>query len=200
VAERGGRQRTSYVRRRGEGFIVAPEPHENGLASALNASVGELVTALALFVVGTTGVLLSLTMERPARWYTAPGLVPLLLSLGLSVMAFILLTGAVRRGALASSSIRKATRLPAQALRYAAAVGGIGCFYFLLLRFLPFELACFVYLLGMFRVFWPEATWVRQVLAALGLALTFVVGFQLGFDIPLPGHNNLLEQLLFRLR
>lgn len=140
-------------------------------------------------------------MERPAGWLTAPGIVPLFLSVGLGIMAALIGITAIRRGTLTREAVRRLRPSDsAGGLRFAVLVGAIAAFYFGLLAFLPFEVACFLFLLFVFHMLWTDAPLWKQAATAAAMSLILVASFQTVFDIPLPGENNLLEMLQFRLR
>jgi hypothetical protein len=140
-------------------------------------------------------------MDRPKDWATAPGIVPLFLSVGLAGMSATIACGAIRRGALRSIWFRAlSARERAIGFSFAGASLLIALFFFVFLNFLPFEIACSLYLYLMFQMFWREGRWWQQMLTAVLLSLLFVFCFHTVFDLPLPGTNNLLEGLKLNLR
>jgi hypothetical protein len=174
---------------------------DSGGTAKHKASISELLTALVLCLVGAGGIYLSLELDRPGHWFTAPGIVPLFVSAGLVVMSAAIAVDTVRRGALGSrATIGFRFGDISQAVRFLFATVATGVFYFVLLRYLPFEIACAIFLFVMFRMFWRGATWLRQALAAIATSCAMVLGFQLLLDVPIPGENNILDAILFQLR
>ena len=164
-------------------------------------SISELLTALVLCLVGIGGIYLSLKLDRPAHWFTAPGIVPLFVSASLAVMSAAIAIGTVRRGALRSRmAIDRQPRNIGQAIQFLFATAATGIFFFVLLRYLPFELACSIFFFFMFRMFWRGATWLRHAIAAVATSWALVLAFQLLLDVPLPGKNNILDAIFFQLR
>jgi hypothetical protein len=141
---------------------------------------------LALSAYFTVGGLL---LPQPEGWQTAPGMLPVLLGGSLFIMAGALLIKAIRGGALHTSLVEEARNSSIR--RVATAFAIIGIFYFVLLAFLPFEVAAAIFLFGMFWVFWPEGNLLLRLAISVAMPIFVTLCFAAGFGLPLPGQGNL---------
>jgi hypothetical protein len=75
----------------------------------------------------------------------------------------------------------------------------IGLFFFVLLRFLKFEIAAFFFLLAMMRVYWPEGKFYVRLIVAIVLPFLLSGTFEGVFGTPMPGHGNLMQDFMYWL-
>lgn len=129
-------------------------------------------------------------LPDPNGWQTAPGMLPIILGVSLFIMSAMLLVKALRAGALRVSLSEEAGE--SHLARAFLAVAFIGIFYFLLLAYLPFEVAAALFLFGMFWLFWPEGNMaIRLAISAL-LPILMSLAFAGVFGLPMPGQGNLV--------
>jgi len=144
------------------------------------------------------------SIPRPEGWLTAPAMLPLLLGGSLFVMAALITLDTIKQGALRALfdfGGRAAAGGDNRPLwRTVFAMVMVGFFYFVLIPFLQFEIAVFLFLLGMMQVYWPEARFRTRLALAAGLPFIISGTFQGGFGIPLPGDGNLVQDFLYWLR
>lgn len=163
----------------------------------------ELLVSSVLFLVSAFFLYYSLIMERPGdTWQTAPGLLPLILSASLCVMAGVVVVSSIRDGGLSAlAGLRKNAAADAirDSWRLLVAILAVAVFYFGLLRFLPFEVAAILFFAFMTRIFWAEAGWPKRIAVSIAIPIVIAAIFQAGFGIPLPGEDNLVERLVFAI-
>lgn len=163
----------------------------------------DFVVAAALIGVFAVAAYLSVQMERPRGWLSAPGLVPFLLSITLIAMFSVIAGKAIQRGALIDlgRSMRLSTLTgllsDERRKRVTLAAGIIALYYFLLLAFLPFEISTVAFFLLIFSVFWADSSWTRRIVTSVGVTAAFTVGFRGFFGIILPGEGDLLGTVLY---
>lgn len=141
-------------------------------------------------------------IPRPEGWLTAPALLPLFLAGGLFIMSGIITLDTVRQGALrALFDIGGGSATDGRPLwRTLFAMVAIGIFFFVLLRFLKFEVAAFIFLLAMMRVYWPEGNFFMRLVVALVIPFILSGTFEGVFGTPLPGHGNFMQDFMYWLR
>jgi len=149
-----------------------------------------VVIAVGLLAVSAYVTIQGFRIPQPEGWQTAPGMLAILLGSSLFVMALVLLTRAIRNGALSQRDSDNQT--DSSFSRVAIALVCIGIFYFGLLAYLPFEPAAIVFLLAMTWIFWPEGKLWIKVTVAVCLPIFISLAFRGGFGIPLPGQGNLV--------
>ena len=158
--------------------------------SAPSEGPTSVLIAVALLAVSAFFAIGGLEIRIPEGWQTAPGMLPTILGVSLFIMAALLLVKAVRAGAL---RIHFTHEMSESSLKRAGiAILVIGTYYFVLLAFLPFEVASSLFLLAMFWAFWPDGGWTPRLVTAIGLPILITLCFQGGFEIPLPGQGNLV--------
>ncbi len=144
------------------------------------------------------------SVPRPEGWLTAPAMLPLLLGGSLFIMAVLITLDTIREGALRAFfdfGGRDAAGADSRPLwRTVFAMAMVGFFYFVLIPFLAFEIAVFLFLLSMMQFYWQEGRFRTRL--ALAVALPFIISgtFQGVFGIPLPGDGNLVQDFLYLLR
>lgn len=140
-------------------------------------------------------------LPHPEGWLTAPAMLPLFLSGSLFIMAAVITLDTVRQGALrVLFVVNRTADDPNRPLwRILFAMTATGVFYFGLLRWLKFEIAAFIFLFAMMRMYWPEGRF--GIRLAIALLLPFLMSgmFQGLFGIPLPGDGNLMQDFLYWL-
>jgi hypothetical protein len=163
---------------------------ERQAETAVSEGPTSVLIAVGLLVVSAYFVVGGLEIRIPEGWQTAPGMLPVILGVSLFIMAGLLLMKAVRAGAL---RVSLADELPQSSLtRAGAAVFVVGIYYFVLLAYLPFEVASSIFLLAMFWIYWPHGGLAPRIATAIGLPVLITLSFQGGFEIPLPGQGNLI--------
>jgi Tripartite tricarboxylate transporter TctB family len=163
---------------------------EREVESAPSEGPTSVLIAVGLLVVSAFFAVGGLEIRVPEGWQTAPGMLPTILGISLFIMSGMLLVKAIRAGAL---RVRLTLSDGESSLaRAGIAVLLVGIYYFVLLEFLPFEVASSLYLLAMFWTFWPEGGLVPRLTTAIGLPIGITLCFQGVFQIPLPGEGNLI--------
>jgi hypothetical protein len=131
---------------------------------------------------------------------TAPALLPLFLSGGLFIMAAIITLGTLRDGALHGLfDISRSASDGRPLWRTLFAMAATGVFFFGLLRFLPFEVAAFFFLLPMMHMYCPQVKFPVRLAAAVALPFILSGMFEGIFGTPMPGHGNLMQDFLYWL-
>jgi hypothetical protein len=178
-------------------------PQLEGPRGRAKGAGADFLLAVALIVLFAVAAYLSIQMDRPRGWLSAPGLLPLLLSISLIGMFSVIAARAVGRGALDEIGRRERPGELSQwfreerVRRVTLAAGIIALYYFLLLRFLPFELATSAFFLIAFAFFWPTASRTRRIVISVALTAAFTAGFRGFFNIILPGEGDLLGSALY---
>jgi len=149
-----------------------------------------VVIAAGLLVLSAYSTIGGLEIRVPEGWQTAPGMLPIILGVSLFIMSGLLLVKAIRAGALRVSFLHELGE--SSLTRAGIALLLVGIYYFVLLEFLPFEVASSLYLLAMFWTFWPDGGLVPRLATAIGLPIGITLCFQGVFQIPLPGEGNLI--------
>lgn len=147
---------------------------------------------LGLVLIGVCGYVCyhALSMPRQNGWARSAGTVPLALGALLGVMSLVLLLGALRRGAVRALQQRIRAghlRLNEDDRRALIVFGALLVYFFVLLYFVPFEVATSLFLFVMFCFYWKTSSLIRVVtalLAGAGFYLVFRILLQIGF---LPG-------------
>lgn len=165
----------------------------------------DLVSAVAIGALAIVVMRLSIGFERPDRWATAPGLLPLITGLALLLMAGALGWRALRlgaaRGALAamaatardawrSNEERRAALLAALVIAYVVVVArqsfelrlATPTFELLLTGF---ELVSIVVVATILKVFW-RATLLRCTIVAVASVEVLALSFRYGFNLIMP--------------
>jgi hypothetical protein len=160
-------------------------------------SVGDLLVGLVLVALSVFVIIHAVSMPRPRGWHSAPGLLPLSLGLTLLGMSVALLVLAVREGGMSQLIPRvrisygvKQDRMSTWS-RAVGILGGIGIYIYVLLRWLPFEVATFLYLLIVLGALWRRDP-LRVALVAAGVAVVLSLLFGKILRTLLPGTGTLL--------
>jgi len=145
----------------------------------------------------------SITMERPKDWLTAPGLSPL----ALSILGFVLFAkiayNSIRKGALQNQFNNFQIHFVNQWLnheqtkRFAKASLAICVYYFLLLKFFPFEIATLIFLVVIQYLFSSKLSWKKNLIVSVLVTLIVTISFRGFFGILLPGEADLLGNLIY---
>ncbi|MBA7676635.1 hypothetical protein ES703_84879 [subsurface metagenome] len=159
-----------------------------------NLKGADFVAALLSMALCLGVAYLSIKMPRPGGWSSAPGLVPLFVSVTMFWMATGLLVSAIKKGGV--STTRKYLRgvRPTHFLtgnkRAFSIIVGTGIYIFILLNIMPFEPASALYLGCILYLFWRGKP-VR--IAIISLVTPFIVSFVFGamFHLLIPGGSVL---------
>jgi Tripartite tricarboxylate transporter TctB family len=171
--------------------MAQDEPKSERVAeSAPSEGPASVLIAAGLLVLSACFAIGGLEIRVPEGWQTAPGMLPIILGVSLFIMSGLLLVKAIRAGALRVRLIHEMGE--SSLTRAGIALLLVGIYYFVLLEFLPFEVASSLYLLAMFWTFWPEGGLVPRLATAIGLPIAITLCFQGVFQIPLPGEGNLI--------
>jgi len=143
------------------------------------------------------------SIPRPEGWLTAPAMLPLFLSGTLFIMAGIITLDTIKQGAFRSlfdvglGGADDSGNRPLWRILFAMCATGV--FYFGLLHYLEFEIAAFIFLLAMMRMYWGDGRFSARLAIALIVPFLLSGVFQGVFGIPLPGHGNLMQDFLYWL-
>lgn len=151
-----------------------------------------------------------LGMPRPRGWTSAPGLSPIIVGVGLVLMAAVLLLKtrsrhvAARIAASDSSSVLEAKMEEAAGVhevtrdefRKTLGITALIGFYILGLRFLPFDVVTALFVMGGMWVFGERSPW---KLVTIGILVPLVIGvlFILVLETLLPGNGSLIESIFY---
>ncbi len=171
-----------------------PHPEEREARNGFFMGLALLALSGYVFISGWS-------IPRPEGWLTAPAVLPLFLSGSLFIMAAIITLDTIKQGALrALFDVAGAADDGNRPLwRILFAMSATGLFYFGLLEFLKFEIAAFIFLFAMMRMYWPDGSFRMRLAIALFLPFLLSGVFQGVFGIPLPGHGNLMQDFLYWL-
>jgi len=171
-------------------------PEEREARNGFLMGVGLLALSGYVFVSGWY-------IPHPEGWLTAPALLPLFLSGSLFIMAGIIAFDTIKQGAFRAlfdvglGGAADGGNRPLWRILFAMSATGV--FYFGLLQFLKFEIAAFIFLLAMMRMYWADGRFSARLTIALILPFLLSGVFQGVFGIPLPGHGNLMQDFLYWL-
>lgn len=146
-------------------------------------------------------VWLGLEMPRPRGWSSAPGLFPTIIGVCLVLMAVgLFLEGRKRRAPLLTGGAAAEPKPGAGAasLRMPAAIFALVLFYvFVLLAYLPYEVATVIFLIASFVLNGVRSL---TVILTVSLVTALFIGsvFILGLETLLPGNGSLIEDYLYR--
>jgi hypothetical protein len=156
---------------------------------------------------------LGVRMPRPTGWASSPGLFPVIIGVGLIVLALLLLLER-RRLLIQDRDARQATdaapnslevkieeltaepAMSRDGMRRTVLVTGLIIIYAISLRFLPFEVATLGFLIAGMLAFGERSVW-KIALASIGATLVIDFAFIYGLGSLLPGNGGLLERFLF---
>ena len=157
----------------------------------------DLVAGISLAGLGLYVAAQAAIMPRPVGWHSAPGLLPFLLGVWLTVMSAVLLVGSVKRGGWAHvrTAVRQFHRdVAARATamrRMAFVLAGVAAYVYLLLPRLHFEIATFVYLATTIGVLWRREP-LKVALVSAGVAIALTLLFSRFLRTLLPGVGSWL--------
>lgn len=171
-----------------------PEKQQKEKGSSLLVSGGLMLLSAFVFIS-------SFFIPAPEGWQTAPGMLPMLLGGSLFVMATAISWEAINNGAwisLKESFKGNHQSDPNTPLwRVVVAICVVGVFYFVLLQFLLFEFAAFLFLLTMLQIYWAESKFWHRLLVSLLMPFIITLSFNGIFGIPMPGDSNVVQELIF---
>jgi hypothetical protein len=153
----------------------------------------DFLSAILLMGFSVGIVIWSLKMPRFAGWSSAPGLLPLLLSISTFFMSLGLLISSIKnqghqklRMKYRALSLRPFISEP-KTKRSLGIIFLTALYVFVLLDRIPFELSGFIYLMVTLTIFWRKGGWFKIIL--LSLLVPFVTSgiFRGLFVIFLPG-------------
>ncbi|MEQ8195668.1 MAG: tripartite tricarboxylate transporter TctB family protein [Rhodospirillales bacterium] len=181
------------------------DPSQESQPEQEKESTGFLV-GLGLLLVSGYFFVTSFFIPHPEGWQTAPGMLPMFLGGTLFVMAAIITLDTVRKGAIKNlfggGEDKKAKRQESDnSLRRAfMAIAGVAVFYFVLLEFMPFEIAAFLFLAGMTQLFWDASSLAQRLIISILVPFLLTGAFQGIFGIPLPGDSNLVQEFMYWMK
>ena len=156
---------------------------------------------LGLLLISGFFFITSFSIPHPEGWQTAPGMLPMFLGGSLFIMSAMITIDTVRRGAL--RNLFGGGKSPSEeksenSMRSAGAAAAIvAIFYFVLLRFLPFEVAAIVFLFTMTQIFWVKSSLKQRLMISLVVPFAISISFQGVFGIPLPGDDSIVQIVMF---
>ncbi len=143
--------------------------------------VGFLFLFLAIFIIFESSGML----HRGRYLVEAPGFIPLLMGVSMSVLSIILVAQMIiNKGHLNLKGWLTDTFKSDDFKRWAS-VFGITAIYFILIGRTSFYYLTFGYLMAMFLYFRSTKIWL-MILIALGVSILLYLVFYLGFRMPLP--------------
>jgi len=151
-----------------------------GQESLTGRSWINFVSSIVLVIVSFFIIFGSLKMPKPAGWGSAPGLIPLFLSVSTLFMSLGLLVSSIKNHGLSQLAQKCRGFSLSQYLsgtetkRSVLIILLTGFYLLILLDRVPFELAGFIYLASTFYVFWRKGGWRKIIL------ISFIVPFSAG--------------------
>jgi Tripartite tricarboxylate transporter TctB family len=146
-------------------------------------------------------------MPRPGGWGSSPGLFPIIIGIGLVVLAAALLAerARLRKNAASSPGLSRLERemedaaaeepMTQAGLRATVAVTAVIVAYVIALSYAPFEIATFSFLVAAMWIF-GERSWPKIIIVALAVVSVIAVIFISFLQTLLPGTESLIEKLL----
>jgi len=174
---------------------------KNKALRAESKAKSDFVAAFVIMIFSILVAISSLSMPRESGWDTAPGLVPLILSLSLFMMAFGLMVSSIKRDVFAQFAEQKGskflTRLFADtSKRKTACIIAITTGYItLLVDRVPFEVSGFIFLFVALQLCWKKGSLKRKLVVSILVPVVLTIIFRMFFNIFLPG-GTLLELIL----
>jgi hypothetical protein len=158
-----------------------------------NMAGTDFLSAILLMGFSVGIVIWSLKMPRFAGWSSAPGLLPLLLSISTFFMSLGLLISSIKNQGHKNLRMRYRALSLSRFIREPKTKRSLGIilltalYVFVLLDRIPFELSGFIYLMVTLTIFWRKGSWFKIIL--LSLLVPFVTSgiFRGLFVIFLPG-------------
>jgi hypothetical protein len=156
----------------------------------------DVLIAACLILLGAAGLYFALKMPVKelygAKWYTAPALLPAILSGSLMITSLFLAVKSLRiSGGLRSDDIGGAVAYLRSKgfLRLALSAFTLTVYLFGLLGNMPYTVATFIYLFGTMFLFRTSTTW-KSIMTMLVISLIVALGVDFAFSgfarIPLP--------------
>lgn len=176
-------------------------PNDTDVAKTDARVKSDFFAAIVIMVFSIAVAINSIGMPRESGWSTAPGLVPLFLSVTLFAMAFGLLVSSIKRNvfklfAEQTSSGYLARMLADNATRKSLCIIAIIAGYItLLVGRVPFEVSGFIFLFVAVQMCWKKGSLKRKLAVSMLVPVVLVVVFRIFFNVFLPG-DTLLELIM----
>lgn len=161
----------------------------------------DFIAAIVIMIFSIAVGINSLGMPRDSGWSTAAGLVPLILSVSLFMMAIGLLISSIKRDAFAQFAELKGSKFPTRVFNDVAARKTVciitltACYILLLVDRIPFEVSGFVFLFVALQMCWKTGSLMRKLAVSILVPVVLTIIFRIFFNIFLPG-GTLLELVL----
>lgn len=158
----------------------------------------DFVAAIVIMIFSIAVGINSLGMPRDSGWSTAAGLVPLILSVSLFMMACGLMVSSIRRDAFAKFAEQKGSDFLSSVFtdtstRKTFCIIAITTGYItLLVDRVPFEVSGFIFLFVALQMCWKTGSLQRKLAVSILVPVVLTMIFRLFFNIFLPG-GTLLE-------
>lgn len=155
----------------------------------------DFISSIILIVFSLGIALWSLKMPRPVGWSSAPGLVPLFLSISTFFMGLGLFISSIRNRGFSQfitkckgSSLSKS--ISNTKAKRSLWIILLTIFYiFVLLGRIPFEIASFIYLACTLYIFWRRGGWLKIILISILLPFITTALFRVLFVVFMPGES-----------
>ena len=158
----------------------------------------DFVAAVAIMIFSISVGINALGMPRHGGWSTAAGLVPLILSVSLFMMACGLMVSSIRRDAFAKFAEQKGRGFLSRVFtdtssRKTVCIIAITTGYIMLLvDRVPFEVSGFIFLFVALQMCWKTGSLPRKLAISILVPVVLAMIFKVFFNIFLPG-GTLLE-------
>jgi len=174
---------------------------KNKVLRAGSKAKSDFVAAIVIMIFSISVAINSLSMPRESGWSTAAGLVPLILSVSLFMMAFGLLVSSIKRDACAQFAEQKGreflTRVfgDVSARKTVCIIALTTGYIILLVDRVPFEVSGFIFLFVALQMCWKKGSLQRKLVVSILVPVVLTIIFRMFFNIFLPG-GALLELVL----
>ncbi len=156
---------------------------------------------LFIMLISVLVIIASIFMERPRGWASAPGLLPVIVGGTLFIMCFFLLISTLKEKKEFGSSGSKLRRYLCDVYqgnkKALQIIGLVAIYYFLLIKFLPFELATAIYIFVSLFQFWEEGSLAKKIIISIVIPVLLTYIMREAFYLHMPG-NTILDYILYR--
>lgn len=155
----------------------------------------DFISSVLLMTFSIGVALWSLHMPRPGGWSSAPGLVPLFLSICTFFMGLGLLISSLRNKGISQLVTKYRAFSPSQSIidtkvkRSLWIILLTAFYFFVLLGRIPFEFASFIYLASTLYIFWRKGGWLKIILISALLPFVMSGLFRVVFIVFMPGDS-----------
>ena len=161
----------------------------------------DFLAALVIMIFSILVAISSISLPRESGWDTAPGLVPLILSISLFMMACGLMVSSIKRDAFAQFAEQRGSEILTRVFgdvpaRKTVCIIALTTGYItLLVDRVPFEISGFIFLFIALQMCWKKGSLKRKLVVSILVPVVLTIIFRIFFNIFLPG-GTLLELVL----